>query len=578
MASDLCDRCSRLLRDFAARLRRVWEEFKYKLEEIFGELLQCTCCGNAPERRMAQDLSSLQLMCDDETQVFNQRSLQALNQLAASQNADLQMSAAIYYLHISHHLKSPLPDAFVETITALLLSPDLDVQKTTSFALANLLVKKNVCKESVIETGMLVPLLELFQSGDPMAQCHSCACVAMLASSESNRDSILVDGVMPLLALAKSYDPAIQLNAAWALLHLTHSDWSTRTLCQAGGIPVLVLLLQSSRSEVQFYSCTALCNIAAAPEHHPKLLSVGGHYLSKSLLTLMSSSVEKNAAQACRCLQTLSKNVRVQEHLMELNCVLPLKSLLKSSNAAWMQSALTLLCTLTAHPPNRDLLMSEGLLREVGRLLHRPSSNSALISQSCQLITDLCSACMDEQAVTESLCLSGLLRGLESPSLSDETLLHVTLCLRHLMSWEGLRTTLSTSVSPEQVWRLVQLSGQTRNPELSYNSAAIVHAFEPTGKVAHASISVRFYIKCCFFSFLSSTARFLQLLRPHYSTVAKYLLLFLKRKDVKFQQLGIAAVAKLKNDGDFLTSVTDGQLEARLSQGHAETEETRRLL
>lgn len=39
------------------------------------------------------------------------------------------------------------------------------------------------------------------------------------------------------------------------------------------------------------------------------------------------------------------------------------------------------------------------------------------------------------QAVTESLCLSGLLRGLESPSLSDETLLRVTLCLRHLMSW-----------------------------------------------------------------------------------------------------------------------------------------------
>lgn len=75
--------------------------------------------------------------------------------------------------------------------------------------------------------------------------------------------------------------------------YLFTSDWSTRALCQAGGIPVLVLLLQSSRSEVQFYSCTALCNIAAVQEHHPKLLSVGGHYLSKSLLTLMSSSVEK---------------------------------------------------------------------------------------------------------------------------------------------------------------------------------------------------------------------------------------------------------------------------------------------
>lgn len=41
--------------------------------------------------------------------------------------------------------------------------------------------------------------------------------------------------------------------------------------------------------------------------------------------------------------------------------------------------------------------MSEGLLREVGQLLHHSSSNSALISQSCELIADLCGACMDEQ-------------------------------------------------------------------------------------------------------------------------------------------------------------------------------------
>lgn len=71
------------------------------------------------------------------------------------------------------------------------------------------------------------------------------------------------------------------------------SDWSTRLLCQAGAIPVLLLLLQSSDSEVQFYSCTALCNISAIHEHHPRLLRIGGHYLSRSLLTLMSSPVKK---------------------------------------------------------------------------------------------------------------------------------------------------------------------------------------------------------------------------------------------------------------------------------------------
>lgn len=38
----------------------------------------------------------------------------------------------------------------------------------------------------------------------------------------------------------------------------------------------------------------------------------------------------------------------------------------------------------------------------------------------------------------------------------------------------------------------------------------------------------------------------MRLLRPHYVTMSKYLLVFLKEKDVKFQQLGIAAIAKLK--------------------------------
>uniref|UniRef100_A0A3Q2CJ63 Vacuolar protein 8 n=1 Tax=Cyprinodon variegatus TaxID=28743 RepID=A0A3Q2CJ63_CYPVA len=343
------------------------------------------------------------------------RSLQALDRLSVSQNADLQMTAAIYYLYISHNLKSPLPDAFIEPIMALLLSPHLDVQKTISFALVNLLVKNNVCKASVIEMGMLVPLLELFQSGDPTALCHSCACVTLLASSDSNRDAILVDGIIPLLALAKSYDPAVQENAAWALLQLT------QILCHAGAIPVLVLLLQSSNSEVQFYSCTALCNIAAVQEHHPKLLNIGGHYLSKSLLTLMSSSVQK----------------------VSLN-------------------------------PHNVI-----------------------------------------QAVVESRCLSGLLRVLLSPSLSDEALLNIMMCLHRLMTWGD-------------------------DPKF-YND-------------------------------------FLQLLRPHYSAVSKYLLLFLKQKDVKFQQLGVATIAKLKQDGEFLTMATDGELQAQLWNLHAQTEEMRQLL
>ncbi|XP_044230260.1 vacuolar protein 8-like [Thunnus albacares] len=553
MASGFCKNCSRLLRDFAAYLRRVCRELGQKIRDFFRELCQCTCLRNTPDRSFLRKMTSIHLMYDHETQLLNQESLQALNRLAASENPDLQMTAAVCYLHLSHHLTSPLPEAFMEPVMALLFSSDLDVQKTISLSLVNLLVKNNVCKEMVIEMGILVPILELFQSGDPTAQCHSCACVAMLASSESNRDAIMVDGIIPLLVLAKSYDPLVQQNATWALLYLTQSDWSTRILCQAGAIPVLVLLLQSSDSEVQFYSCTALCNIAAVREHHPKFLSIGGHYLLKSLLTLMSSSVQKNSAQACRCLQTLSKNGLIQEQQMELDCVLPLKALLKTSTPAWTESALTLLSALSGHPPNNEILVNEGLLDVMGQLLHHHRSSSVVITHISKIITNLSSSCMGQQAVMESQCLSGLLRALVSPALSDETLLHVTSCLHHLMTWDPLKSKLSETVTSEQVSRLVKLSAQTHNLQLSYNCAAIISKLEMTGEIT-------------------------QLLRPHYITMSEYLLVFLKNKDVKFQHLGIVTIFNLKKDGEFSALLANSELEVQLWKVHAQTEETRRLL
>ncbi|XP_039898511.1 vacuolar protein 8-like isoform X2 [Simochromis diagramma] len=553
MASGFCNTCSQLLKEFADHLRSAWRELELKIKEAFREIGRCNCFRISSERRTAFDLPSLRLNCDNETQLLSQESLQTLNKLATSENTDLQMTSAMYYLHLSHHLNCPLPDAFMEPIVALLLSSDLDVQKTVSLALVNLLIKNNVCKELVIEMGMLVPIIELFRSGDPTAQCHSCACVAMLASSESNRDSLMVDGIIPLLALAKSFDPKVQRNATWALLHLTQSDWSTRLLCQAGAIPVLLLLLQSSDSEVQFYSCTALCNIAAIHEHHPRLLRIGGHYLSRSLLTLMSSPVKKNSAQACRCLQTLSKNVLIQDQLMELDCVLPLKALLKTSTSVWIESGLTLLSTLSAHPSNTDILVSEGLLEEIGQVLHHPRSNSVIVTYSCKIITDLCTSHVGEQAVMESLCLPGLLCALVSNTLSDETLLHVTSCLHHLMACDVLRTKLSATITSEQVSGLVKLSEQIRNSQLAYNSAAIISELEMTEEM-------------------------IRLLKPHYTSISKYLLGFLKKKDVKFQQLGVVTIFNLKKDGDFSSLLTNSELKVQLLKVHAQTEETRQLL
>ncbi|KAM3594598.1 uncharacterized protein V6R79_010598 [Siganus canaliculatus] len=553
MASGFCAACCRLLKEFIANLRKVCKAFDQKIRDIFRELCRCTCFWITPKsfvRRAIQQSATLHLLHDGESQLLNEESLQVLNRLANSEDRDHQMAAAMYYLHLSHQLNCALPDAFMEPVMALLLSSALDVQKTISLCLVNLLAKNNVCRELVVEMGMLVPILELFQTGDATAQSHSCACVTLLASSESNREAILVDGVLPLLALAKSYDPQIQQNASWALLHLTQSEWSIRILCQAGAVPVLVLLLQSSDAKVQFYSCTALCNISAVQEHHPKLLSIGSYFLLKSLLTLMLSSVEKNAIQACRCLQTLSKDVLIQVQLMELGCVVPLKAQLKSSSP---ESAITVLSALSAHPTNNDIMVSEGLLDEIGQLLHQHRSSSVIIKHSCKIIANMCSSRTGQQAVMESLCLPGLLWALLSPALSDETLLHVISYLHNLMTWDLLKSNLSETISSEQLLRLVKLSGQRQNPQMSYNSAAIISKLEMTERVQ-------------------------ELLRPHYICIVNYLLVFLQMKDVKFQQLGMVSIFNLKKDRDFSSLLADSELEAQLRKVQAQTEETRRLL
>ena len=54
----------------------------------------------------------------------------------------------------------------------------------------------------------------------------------------------------------------VQRNATGALLNMTHSDENRQQLVSAGAIPVLVGLLNSEDTDVQYYCTTALSNIA----------------------------------------------------------------------------------------------------------------------------------------------------------------------------------------------------------------------------------------------------------------------------------------------------------------------------
>lgn len=111
---------------------------------------------------------------------------------------------------------------------------------------------------------------------------------------DDNKTKIAKSGALvPLTRLARSKDMRVQRNATGALLNMTHSgrkefyllllfeiiyssssDENRQQLVNAGAIPVLVSLLNSPDTDVQYYCTTALSNIAVDGMLLPQILTL----------------------------------------------------------------------------------------------------------------------------------------------------------------------------------------------------------------------------------------------------------------------------------------------------------------
>nr|XP_033792676.1 vacuolar protein 8-like isoform X2 [Geotrypetes seraphini] len=530
----LCDRCLQLLQDFVNFIRKVSSGLVLHIKQCLLQLSECCCFRRRKydvrqlyrpvleqhEKEAAQEFLRY-IETGFETSPLSPESLESLRTLAFSENPDLQQSAALYYLHMSQHLNTQLPEEYLEPYHALLQTSDLEVQQTSSLSLVNFLLEGNVNKEAVVQMGLLEPILELLESGDSIIQCNSCACIMTLAISESNREAIgSAGGVIPLMALAKSYDPRVQQNAVGALLNLTRSERIQHVLCREGALPVLTLLLQSPDSEVQHYSCAALSKIAANPEHHEAMLQIGDRFLLRMLLSLLSSSVDKVSMQSCVCLRNLATNGDTQTDLIAMNILPLLLTLLDSNNREVQQSSLALLWIFSQHPLNKGA--AEELLQNLGNLLLTQPLNPLLTCQVAQIIENL-SLPENIQAIIESQCFKGLLQAFLSTENEEESLLCVTSCIAELTKHELVQSYLVERMDIPLLKYTMGLTSQAHHPELSFQAASIIRQ-------------------------LALHEKMVSLLKCEMEAVQHYLLNFLKHQELRFQQLGITTLCILSED------------------------------
>lgn len=99
----------------------------------------------------------------------------------------------------------------------------------------------------------------------------------------------------------------VQRNATGALLNMTHSDDNRQQLVAAGAIPVLVNLLASTDTDVQYYCTTALSNIAVDADNRRKLQQSEPRLVA-NLIGLMDSPSLKVQCQAALALRNLASD------------------------------------------------------------------------------------------------------------------------------------------------------------------------------------------------------------------------------------------------------------------------------
>ncbi|KAG8123809.1 hypothetical protein E2320_019143 [Naja naja] len=543
----LCTKCVQLLYDFAVSVKTLLSGLLLEIRECLAHIADCPCLKrkNVEMRRLYKPV--LHPYEEETAQEFLQHiekgfemsslgkiSLEALKTLAFSDHPGLQMLAALYYLHISQDsLNFHLSQEYLETYYALLKSNDLEVQQISSLSLLSFLLEGNVTKEHVIEMDLLEPVLELLESDDITVQGNSCTCLMMLADSEACRNAIAAaGGTIPLLSLSKSHDIGVQQNAVQAIFNLTRSEWIQRVLVRQSALPILTHLLESPDTEVQYYSCAALSNVATNSQHHKAMLHVGDRFLLQTLLSLLSSGVDKISNQACICLRNLATNEFVLTSLVAMHIQSRLLPLLTFRNKEIQQNSVILLQILSQHSGNQDALMSDEMLQTLGELLLTWRTDPKIL---------------------ESPCVEGLLQAIHSAHLLEDSLFYVISCLAELVKHEGATAHIVALMDEPLINHLVKLANQVEQTELSFQAAFMIKHF-----VRHEEI--------------------VSLLKTHMNQVQQYLMKYLIHREIRFQHLGITTLCALQKDPDFLAAFSNSELKKHLDEICQQTEIMQELL
>ena len=330
----------------------------------------------------------------------------------------------------------------------------------------------------------------------------------------------------------------VQRNATGALLNMTHSDENRNQLVSAGAIPVLVSLLSSTDTDVQYYCTTALSNIAVDAANRKRLAQTETR-LVQSLVHLMKGQAPKVQCQAALALRNLASDEKYQLEIVRAGGLQPLLGLLQSSYLPLILSAVACIRNISIHPMNESPIIDAGFLRPLVDLLGSTDNEEI----QCHAISTLRNLAASSDRNKQLVLEAGAVQKCK------ELVLHVPLSVQSEMTAAIAVLALSDDLKPHLlnlgVFDVLIPLTESESIEVQGNSAAALGNLSSKGqsKIVPSEIGADYIIVGDYSLFLESWDK------PS-GGIHGYLSRFLASGDPTFQHIAIWTLLQLLESGD----------------------------
>lgn len=263
---------------------------------------------------------------------------------------------------------------------------ELESCKYALFALSNV-ASNELYHSSIVEEGGKL-FVSMACSEDPDTQRHALACVRSLCVSVGNRVSMIEQGMLdPLVLLSRSNDDDIVQEVACVLNCLSSEDENKEEVSYRS-LANLINMLMSGDGAVEIHACGAIANLLEVLDIHTRFVEEKG---LPPLISLCSSSDRSCRLEATRAVANLSSNPEMTHMLVEEDSIGPLVKSIAQDGDGGRFAALAV-ANLTTDAPNLFHIAQAGAIPHMADFISC-ASNSIDGRRYCALAIANITAC-----------------------------------------------------------------------------------------------------------------------------------------------------------------------------------------